>query len=111
MLSFATLMRLLAAAKRLRRSSRPQPARITWAVKGAARLLNGRTCLTEALAADVMLCRRGHQSLLRIGVKKRNGGAAPLEAHAWVESDGLIVAGELATLDEYLPLPNRGGMA
>ena len=111
MLSFATLIRLLAAAKRLRRRSRPRPSRITWAVNAAARLLPGRTCLTDALAADVMLCRCGYQSLLRIGVKKRIGGAGRPEAHAWVESDGSIVAGQLETLDEYWRLPNRAGTA
>jgi hypothetical protein len=110
-LSFATLQQLLAAVKRLRRRSRPRPARIAWAVNAAARLVPARTCLTDALAADVMLCRRGYQSFLRIGVKKRKGGAGPLEAHAWVESDGSIVAGELETLGEYWRLPNRAGTA
>jgi hypothetical protein len=110
-LSFPTLTRLLAAAKRFRRRSRPRPSRITWAVNAAARLLPGRTCLTDALAADVMLCRCGYQSLLRIGVKKQSGGSSPLEAHAWVESDGAIVAGQLETLDEYWRLPNRAGAA
>lgn len=110
-LSFAILQRLLAAAKRVRGRARPRPARIAWAVNAAARLVPGRTCLTDALAADVMLCRRGYQSLLRIGVKKRAGGAGPLEAHAWVECDGSIVAGELETLDEYWRLPNPAGTA
>ena len=109
MLSFATLIRLLAVAKRFRRRSRPRPSRIAWAVDAAARLLPGRTCLTDALAADVMLCRCGYRSLLRIGVKKRSGGAGPLEAHAWVESDGSIVVGEMETLDDYWRLSNRGG--
>ena len=111
MLSFATLRRLLAAAKRVRPRAPSRHSRIAWAVNAAARLVPGRTCLTDALAADVMLCRRGYQSVLRIGVKKRSGGAGPLEAHAWVESAGSIVAGELAALDEYWPLPSRGGTA
>ena len=110
-LPFATLLRLLAAAKRVRRRARTRHSRIAWAVDRAARLVPGRTCLTDALAADVMLCRRGCQSFLRIGVKPRRGGAGPLEAHAWVESDGSIVAGELETLDEYWRLPTRGGTA
>lgn len=108
-LSFVALCRLLDAVKR-RRSGLPRPAqRIAWAVNVAARLVPGRTCLHVALVADVMLCRRGCQSTLRLGVKKRRGPAAPLEAHAWVESDGAIVAGELETLDEYKLFPIRGG--
>ena len=77
-------------------------------MSAAARVVPGRTCLTDALAADVMLCRRGHPSTLRLGVRKHAGAAVPVEAHAWVESDGAIVAGELATLDEYSLFPNTG---
>jgi hypothetical protein len=107
-LPFATLLRVLSAAKRLRHRSHHRQPRIGWAVAAAAKLVPGRTCLSDALAADVMLCRRGCQSSLRLGVKKRNGSAEPPQAHAWVESDGTIVAGELATLSEYRTLPHRG---
>lgn len=107
-LPFATLLRVLSAAKRLRHRSHHRQSRIGWAVTAAAKLVPGRTCLSDALAADVMLCRRGYQSSLRLGVKKRNGSAEPPEAHAWVESNGTIVAGELATLSEYQTFPNRG---
>jgi hypothetical protein len=55
-----------------------------------------------------MLCRRGYDCALRVGVKKGNG-PAPLEAHAWVECDGAVVAGGLATLDEYRRFPHLGG--
>ena len=105
---FGALRRLLTGAKRLRSGSRPPRSRIGWAVNAAARLVPGRTCLSDALAADVMLCRRGYPSMLRFGVKKRNDGVVPLEAHAWVECDGSIVAGHLATLDEYRLFSNRG---
>ena len=107
-LRFAWLLRLLAGAKRLRSGSRQPRTRIGWAVNAAARLVPGRTCLSDALAADVMLCRRGYQSTLRLGVKRRHDGAAPLDAHAWVECDGAIVAGYLETLDEYSLFSNRG---
>jgi hypothetical protein len=110
-LSFGTLLRLLAGAKRLRRPSPASQPRIRWAVEAAARLVPGRTCLTDALVADVMLSRRGCQSRLQIGVKTKRSGGVPLDAHAWVESDGSIVAGDLPTLGEYSPLPTRGGAA
>lgn len=106
-LPFARLRRALDRVKAWR-SRRQQPrARISWAVSAAARLVPGRTCLSDALAADVMLCRRGYPSTLHLGVKKRSDTAIPVEAHAWVESEGSIVAGELATLDEYSLLPHR----
>ena len=100
-LRFATLLRLLTGAKRLRSGARHSQARIGWAIDAAARLIRVRSCLSDALAADVMLCRRGYQSTLRLGVKKRQQGTVTVEAHAWVECDGSIVAGRLDTLDEY----------
>lgn len=107
-LQFARLQRLLAAVKRRRAGSQCPAARIGWAVDAAARLLPGRTCLSDALAADVMLGRRGYQSTLQFGVKKRTDGAIPVEAHAWVECDGSIVAGQIEALDAYRLFSKRG---
>ena len=107
-LPFATLSRVLAGAKRRRVRLRRPRARIGWAITSASRLVPGRNCLSDALAADVMLCRRGCESTLKLGVKKKEG-AAPLEAHAWVECDGSIVTGQIDGLDEYTLLANRGG--
>ena len=103
-MSFVSLRRLLDGAKGLRSQSPHSAARISWAVDAAARRLPGRTCLKDSLAADVMLCRRGYQSELRLGVKKAHDRLVPLQAHAWVESNGAIVAGQLDTLHEYQPL-------
>jgi hypothetical protein len=106
-LPFATLLHVLSAAKRLP-GSRRAPSRIGWAVAAAARLVPGRTCLSDALAADLMFRRRGYQSRLHLGVKRRDG-AGPPEAHAWVELDGAIVTGELPALSEYRTFPARKG--
>ena len=108
-LPFATLSRVLAGAKTRPVRSRHPRARIGWAITAASRLVPGRSCLSDALAADVMLCRRGCQSTLKLGVKKKDGAAVPLEAHAWVECDGVIVTGQIDGLDEYTLLANRGG--
>ena len=49
----------------------PTPTTIAWAVKAASRRLPvAQTCLTEALAADVMLRRRGYDPDLRLGGQK-----------------------------------------
>src|SRR3712207_2161932 len=54
------------------------------AVEVASRHLPGeKTCLTQALAAQVLLSRREHPALVRIGVAKGEGGE--FEAHAWLE--------------------------
>jgi hypothetical protein len=64
---------------------------VAWAVHRVSRMVPGATCLTQALAAHLLLARRGYQSRLRIGVAREPG--ARLRAHAWLESDGIVVLG------------------
>ena len=47
------------------------------------------SCLKKALILHAMVSRRGHQTVIKIGVKRE--GAA-LQAHAWLELDGTPVA-------------------
>jgi hypothetical protein len=70
----------------------PVVRRIGWAVRGISRYVPQASCLTQALATQVLLARRGYSSRLRIGVLNhpREGFAA----HAWVEIDGEILVGE-----------------
>jgi hypothetical protein len=63
------------------------------------------TCLTEALAAEAMLRRRGHDARLQIGVVRPTG--AELNAHAWVELDGEVLVGRLESLPSYAVLAAR----
>ncbi len=80
--------------------------RILWAVRAVARrLLPGRPCLSQALAAHLLLGRRGRASQLRIGVTKR---ADRLAAHAWLEQDGRIVIGGAHSPRRFTPLPPLG---
>ena len=102
-LSFANLRRALEAyAKRARRGSHSSLAEIGWAVVAAGRRFpTKRTCLVEALATDVMLRRRQHESVLHLGVRKTADCLRPLDGHAWVECDGMIVVGHVEDLVEY----------
>jgi len=77
------------------------PERIAWAVTRASRAVPGATCLTQALAAKVLLERRGHPARVRVGIGRAEG--APLLAHAWVECEGRIVLGG-TDLTQYTPL-------
>ncbi|MBI5680861.1 MAG: lasso peptide biosynthesis B2 protein [Methanobacterium sp.] len=61
------------------------------------------TCLTRALAAQILLKRENYNSSIKIGVCKDNG---KLESHAWLEVDNKIVLGESET--EYIPLIDLG---
>jgi hypothetical protein len=65
--------------------------RVVWAVEAAARRVPSATCLTQALAAQSMLLRRGFSTDLHIGVAK--GSKGNLEAHAWVEYAKRVVIG------------------
>ena len=61
--------------------------RLSWLTMQAARLLRVK-CLTRSLALARVLASRGVASELRIGVMK---DAGMLNAHAWVEWNGVIL--------------------
>lgn len=86
------------AARGTRPVPGPTPAQIGWAVRSAARYVPGATCLAQAVAASILLSRAGRPAVLQIGVTKPN--RSTLSAHAWVESDGLVVVGD-AEHDRY----------
>jgi len=56
------------------------------------------TCLHRSIAVWWLLRRRGLESELRFGVRKRGEG---FEAHAWVEHAGGVVNDQPMTADEY----------
>jgi hypothetical protein len=65
---------------------------IGWAVTRAARYVPFRAvCLPQAMAARVMLKRRGFQSVMHFGAAK--GTEKPLDAHAWLDAAGVEVTG------------------
>lgn len=77
---------------------------VTWAVRVASRYFPRATCLTQALATQVLLHRRGYPTSLRIGVTKEANGK--LAAHAWVECQGrIVIGGSAASVAQYMPLP------
>ena len=100
---FSALRRALDGSRPSPRAPRAEfPDRVAWAVAAVARRLPGMTCLVQSLAAHALLQRRGFRPALHIGVRGSGSRAAgPLEAHAWVECGGRVVAGEVADLAEY----------
>lgn len=81
---------------------------VRWAMTTASARLPA-TCLVQALAAGVMLRRRGLACRLRLGVRTREGDSrAGLEAHAWIECDGRIAIGDVAHLSELVVMPSPG---
>ena len=65
---------------------------VGWAVTRAARHVPFRAvCLPQAMAARVMLKRRGVASVMHFGAAK--GEVKPLDAHAWLDAAGVEVTG------------------
>lgn len=65
---------------------------IGWAVTRAARYLPFKAvCLPQAMAAKLMLRRRGVVAVLSFGVGRDAGGA--FESHAWLYAAGVEVTG------------------
>lgn len=93
------------AARPAARAVQPAPVpvdRLRWAVEATSRRVPGAVCLTQALALQILLGRRGQASELRLGVARGDGPA--LEAHAWLESEGRILIGA-ADRERYVALP------
>lgn len=79
---------------------------VVWAVETAGRLMPwARTCLTQAIVAQVLLLRRGYSAELHIGVLKHDEDQ--FLAHAWVESGAEVVLGD-HELERYTPLTTWG---
>jgi hypothetical protein len=69
-----------------------QAQEIGWAVTRSARYVPFRAvCLPQAMAARVMLKRRGIASVMHFGAGR--GEEKPLEAHAWLDAAGVEVTG------------------
>jgi hypothetical protein len=79
--------------------------RVAGAVNAVSPYVPGASCLTQALAAQVLLAGRGEACDLRIGVSKRPLG---VKAHAWLESrHGVVIGGPQP--EDLVPLPAFDG--
>ncbi len=86
------------------RGSSVKRQQITWSVSAAGRRIPKATCLTQALAARILLNRYGHPNQLCIGVRIEEEGK--FSAHAWLEAEeGRVLIGQLSTLSCYTKLP------
>jgi hypothetical protein len=108
LLPLPTLHRLVAKLRRMEpifsEADSANIEKIVWSVAVASRYVPAATCLTQALAGQILLAQYGEPALLQIGVAKNEVGK--LEAHAWVESRGRIVIGDSEELLRYTRLPS-----
>jgi hypothetical protein len=67
-------------------------AEVSWAVtRAAAHMPFKAVCLPQAMAARVMLKRRGVASVIHFGAAR--GADKPFDAHAWLDAAGVEVTG------------------
>lgn len=82
-------------------------ARVVRAVGAASSAILGTgQCLVRALAAQVMLGRRGYRTEVKFGVEKDGDGV--FGAHAWLERDGRVLIGGGVEPGRYAPLGRTG---
>jgi len=95
------LCRISQRSDRLGREDQISPERIAWAVDVASRFVPGSTCLTGALATQVLLERRNHRACLYLGLTRTPSDG--IKGHAWVEGEkGVVIGGR--DLSQYVPL-------
>lgn len=92
--------RALRQARLCAPSERLSTSRVVWAVRAASARVPGSTCLTRALAAQLLLARQGHPSEIGIGVIR--GGEDAFAAHAWLTCDGAELG--TAERERYTPI-------
>ncbi len=102
-LPFARVQELVARLGERRGTVGVAPGRVAWGVETVARSIPQATCLTQALAAQVMLSRAGEQPELHIGVATDRGA---FEAHAWLSLHGRPLVGD-HELERYARLESR----
>jgi hypothetical protein len=69
----------------------PTPEQLSAIIVSVSRFVPRATCLTQAIAAQLLLKQRGYASKLCVGVvRSRRGG---FTAHAWVERQHRILIG------------------
>ena len=101
---FQRMCAFLSKIKKSRNNKVQIPSgRITWAVAVANRYVVAASCLPTAMTTHILLAKCGHLSCLRIGVARSEDGE--IAAHAWVESCGRIVIGNLPDISRYVMLP------
>ncbi|MGB9937086.1 MAG: lasso peptide biosynthesis B2 protein [Methanobacterium sp.] len=77
--------------------------KLTYAINVMSVYTPQATCLTRALAAQILLARYNYSSSIKIGVSKNESG---FEAHAWLEAEDKIILGKSET--EYVQIHNIG---
>ena len=111
LLTFNQLQNLIRQTKSLKFLAYDKPnvtiKAIVIAVQRSGRFGPGNTkCLARALTTGILMSIYGFSYKINIGVAKSENNQ--LKAHAWVESQGAIIVGNLPDLTRYKPMVPTG---
>ena len=100
LLPFRTVQKFAFAAKKPK-DSPFSVEQFVWAVRATSQYVPAATCLTQALAAQVLLSRAGHSPRVEIGVAKNEKNE--FQAHAWLVLNNQVLIGG-TEVERYTPL-------
>lgn len=101
------LMHDLKVKKRAAEADRIHVHHVIYHVKNAAGLVPCASCLTQSLAALILMRHNGQDSELKIGVAKDEN--EQFRAHAWLEANGQIILGKLPKHSQFKVLESISG--
>lgn len=107
-LSFARLRKVVAFLSQTKIFSSKDDSvsidKLVWAVNRSTHYMPGNAkCLARALTTEILMNQYGYDPKLCIGVAKEPEGE--LKAHAWIESQGKVIMGQLKELSMFKALP------
>jgi Transglutaminase-like superfamily len=102
---FQKLLAWLRASPSVKRGTMPTTEQLARDVRVVSSYVPRATCLTHALAGQVLLTHYGYPTNVHVGVTKAEGQGT-FQAHAWLESDGKVVIGQ--SEQPYVPLTTAG---
>jgi hypothetical protein len=102
---FQAFLTRLSASPSVTRGAMPSSEQLARDVCVVSSYVPRATCLTQALAGQVLFDLYGHPAHVHVGVIKTEGKGT-FQAHAWLESDGKVVIGESEA--SYIPLTTAG---
>ena len=101
LLPFHWVMRHTERPLAQQRAKKSEQRRLVRRVEQAAWFVPHATCLVRVLVGAHLFAAQGRRADVVIGVRRRAG---VLEAHAWLESGGQVILGDVQDLSSYHPL-------
>lgn len=104
---FHTLLEQVSVDTKTLKSKSPRETisatRMAHFIRIASSFIPGSTCLSNALAGQILFARNGYKTELRIGIAHNE--LNPFEAHAWLTLNETILIGDVQDISRFKELP------